>query len=157
MAKPTSDKISLRHQARQLALQTIYAWVMSGAPIEQIKQDLLDENFFLLEQPNAYDHEYYQNLMKGIVPEARALDEAIAPFLDRDLSQINPVEHAILRIGAYELKTYLEIPYRVILNEGILLAKKFGASDSHKFINGVLDKLAKTFRVSEIKEHASIA
>lgn len=149
MDKP--KQVNLRHEARKLAMQALYAWQLSENTMHSIKLALFDHDLPMFPNPKKFDEEYFHEIVDSIVHRTKELDELLQTGLDRDIKQLNPVEHAILRIGLFELKYRPEIPYRVVLNEGIILAKKFGALDSHKYVNGVLDKLTQKLRQSEIK------
>ncbi|MCS5709346.1 transcription antitermination factor NusB [Candidatus Berkiella cookevillensis] len=142
-------RVNMRHEARKLAVQTLYAWQLSGNSMESIKEDLFDSEPSIFDKPKVFDTEYFNEITQLVTYHAQQLDALLQNCLDRDISQLNPVEHAILRIGAFELKYRTEIPYRVVLNEAILLAKQFGAVESHKYINGVLDKLTRNMRLQE--------
>lgn len=149
-----TKKVHGRHGARWAALQGLYAWQLSSVPIAKIESDLHDGTFQdqsdTISIKFSFDKEYAHELLTQIAEHKDDLDELIVPHLDRPLVEVHAVEHAILWIAVYELKTRLEIPYKVIINEAILLAKQFGAQDSHKFINGVLDKAAMSLRASEV-------
>lgn len=132
-------KIHGRHGARWAAVQGIYAWSLSQAPIGQIEADLNSPQFHVSTLKVSFDKAYLHELLSGITSQVSTLDEWIAAYSSRPVLEINPVELAILRVAAYELKEKKETPYRVVINEAILLAKAFGAVDSHKFINSVLD------------------
>ena len=136
---PTKQRFSpkARSAARLRALQALYQWQMSGQNIDLILQQFLDE-----EDMNQVDIPYFKRLLHGIHQEVNQLDTIFSPFLDRDLNQIDPIELAILRIGCYELKQCPDIPFKVVINEGVELAKQFGADKSHKYVNGILDKIA---------------
>jgi N utilization substance protein B len=95
------------------------------------------------------DGEYFRALVAGICDERAALDAALEPLLDRKPAQLDPIEHALLLIGSYELRHRLEVPYRVVINEAVGLARRFGATDGHKFVNGVLDRAARLWRAAE--------
>ncbi len=97
------------------------------------------------------DIDYFHELVHGVAERVYALDDEIAPFLDRELQAVDPVERAILRLGAYELMQRPEIPYRVIINESVELAKSFGGESGHRYVNGVLDKVAQKLRAAEVK------
>jgi len=140
-------KINGRHGARWVALQGLYAWALSGMPLSSIEADLMTNE--LVDAPISFDKEYLHLLFEAIGSQTEEIDALIAPYLDRQIHEVNPIEHAILRIAIYELKDRIEIPYKVIINEAIILAKQFGAQDSHKFINGVLDRAAKRVRARE--------
>ena len=139
-----------RHKARRLATQALYAWQMSG-------QDLvdLDEQIRLDHDMSKVDQEYFDELLHKIPANIQELDAHIIPLLDRDLDKVDPIERAILRLGAYEMVFRLDVPYRVVINEGVELAKTFGAEDGHKFVNGILDGVARKLRAVEIKAAAS--
>lgn len=127
-------------------MQAIYQWQLSGDPIKDIE-------FQFLESINAkkVDIEYFQDLVVNTLTKVTELDEKIVPSLDRDIGEVNPVELAILRLACYELTARLDVPFKVVINESLELTKTFGASESHKFVNGVLDKLAREIRTLEIK------
>ena len=135
-----------RSQSRRHALQALYQWQMAG-------QDLTDiSNQFLEEQDiNKFEIPYFQDLLHGVPTHLSELDALLKPALDRAIESVDPVERAVLRLGAYELTYHLEVPYRVVINEAVELAKVFGAEQGHKFVNGVLDKVAKQVREAEIK------
>ena len=134
-----------RKQSRKAVVQALYQWQIAGHNIGDIETQFKEEN------ANAkMDYEYFAELLHNIPSDVETLDGLIKPYVARTMEEINPVELAILRLGAYELKNRLDIPYRVVINEGVDLAKKFGADQGHKFINGMLDKLAKSLRPDEI-------
>ena len=151
-------KISARRGARQLALQGLYAWEMTGNNLKLIEADLLSGQYCLLlnsEAPDIYsenerysvapkylDRAYFTELLHQIPAHKAEVDALIVPFMSRDLDKLGPTEYAILRIAGYELKFHPEIPFKVVINEAIDLTKLFGSQDSHKFVNGVLDKIA---------------
>ena len=142
-AKKTNK--SPRTRAREFALQALYQHLVgkNEAPsIDVFTRELVGFN--------KADSVHYDALLHGCVREAAHLDEAITPLLDRALKELSPIEHAVLWIGTYEFKNCLEIPYRVVINECIELAKTFGGTDGHKYINGVLHKLAPTLRAAEV-------
>ena len=136
-------KPAARRKARILALQAVYSWKMSGNAIADIEQNMLIEN-----DVTKVDVEYFKDLARGVAVNSKQLDEVLAPHLTRPYEEIDMVEKAILRLCAYELKFRDDVPYKVAINEGIELAKMFGADDSHKFVNGVLDKAIKQLRNS---------
>jgi N utilization substance protein B len=135
-----------RSQARRHAVQAIYQWQMTGQDVAEIVSQFLDE-----QQPADFDVTYFQDLLRGVPAHLEELDELLKPALDRAIESVDPVERAVLRLGAYELCHKSEIPYRVVINEAVELAKIFGAEEGHKYINGVLDKLAKRLRAVEMK------
>jgi N utilization substance protein B len=131
--------------ARKCAVQALYQWQMSGDSLTRI------ETYFLEEQHlKGAQKSYFAELFHGVPKELTQIDAALAEFVDRPVDKIDPVERAILRIGAYELMHRLETPYKVIINEGVNLAKDFGAEGSHKYINGILDKVSQKHRAAEI-------
>jgi transcription antitermination protein NusB len=135
--EPRSMVKSPRRRARELALQSLYHWLLNPEDVGVIQVDVIAK-----ETPKRYDKAFYNALFEGVVSEMPRLRDALVPFLDRPQVELSPVEHAILLAGAYELIHFPETPYRVIINESIELAKSFGGTDGHKYINGVLDKLA---------------
>lgn len=133
-----------RNRARRLAVQALYEWQMTGTSETEIKTRFLEDK-----ADKSVDKEYFQELITGVIDKASELDETISPMLKRPLAEIDLVEHAILRLSTYELMHRQDIPYRVVINEGVELAKTFGAEQGHKFINGILDKLASGLRSTE--------
>lgn len=133
-----------RRKARQAALQALYQWQLTQQPPAQVERDFLGSD-----AARGADIEYFHELLTNVTANTAELDGDLQPHLDRQIAEIDPIERAILRIGAYELRARLEIPYRVILNEGVELAKTFGADQSHKFVNAVLDKTAAQLRAAE--------
>ena len=137
---------SRRGLARRLTVQALYQWL-----VNETQPDALLKQF--REQPEGLgraDGEYFTELLKGVVDQAPELTMAIVPHIDRPLSQLDPVEHAVLLLGAYELTHKIEVPWKVVVNESVNLAKVFGAEEGYKFVNGVLDKLARDARGREI-------
>ncbi|MBA6326997.1 transcription antitermination factor NusB [Colwellia sp. MB02u-6] len=137
-------KPSPRRKARELAVQAVYSWQLSKNNIAEIELNFLTEN-----SARRFDIPYFQQLFRGISAQISSIDEKISPHVDRPLKDVDPVEKAILRVAVFELSECLDVPYRVIINEAIELAKSFGADDSHKFVNGVLDKVIKLVRPNE--------
>ena len=134
-----------RSWARRLAMQALYQWQMTGQdPAAIYAQFQADQDL------SKADPSYFEELVQQVPARVEAIDAAIIPFLDRPLPQIDPVELAILRLAGYELLQRLDVPYRVVINEAVELAKKFGAEQGHRFINGVLDKAARKLRPQEI-------
>jgi N utilization substance protein B len=144
-AKPASPAKSLRHRSRELAMQGVYEWRLSGKSAKLIEKVTRDEKSL-----GRYDTEFFGQLLNGAIAEQETLSELIAPHLDRAVKELSPVEFSVLLLGAYELTHHPEVPYRVVINEAVELAKTFGGSDGHKFVNGVLDKLAAKVRATEI-------
>ncbi len=141
---PVKGKIAKRRQARILAMQALYQWHMAGQSLNEIEAQFQVDNDF-----SQVDSAYFHELLHGVAHEKTEIDQAITPLLDRPLAELDPVELAILRLSTYELLKRVDVPYRVVINEGIELAKIFGATDGHKFVNGVLDKLAPRLRSVE--------
>jgi transcription antitermination protein NusB len=137
-------KSGARKVARKLALQALYRWQLNACEW----QDLVSEFATDADMPRA-DAEYFQALIVAITRSHDELDAALAPLLDRSPAQLDPVEHALLLIGSYELQHRPEVPFRVVINEAVTLARRFGATDGHKFVNGVLDRAARLWRVEE--------
>lgn len=134
-------KPNVRRQSRSLAVQGIYSWQVSKNPIGDIEQQLL------LEQNTKHlDVGFFQDLLRGVVVNLNVIDDALKPFVERPFEEIDLVEKAILRVSAYELKFRPDVPYKVVINEAIELAKAFAADDSHKFVNGILDKAVRLLR-----------
>jgi len=135
---------SARRYSREFALRALYQWQLSGATASEIESQLAEDDRF----PRA-DRELYSQIVTGVIAQADELKGIIAPALDRKIEELAPIERAILLIGTYELVHCPETPYRVIVNEGIELAKVYGGTDGHKYVNAVLDKLARTLRADE--------
>ena len=151
--KPTSGKSpvlkpSARKKARRFAVQALYQWHMTGANLADIEAEFHAENDF-----KKTDVDYFHELLHGVPSCVNELDEAFVKYLDRDKKDLDRVELAILRVGVYELLKRLDVPYRVVINEGIELAKPFGANESHKYVNGILDKTSQALRMVEVREH----
>ncbi len=141
--KKAADK-SARTRAREFALQALYQYLVGrneAVSIDAFTRDLVGFH--------KADSVHYDALLHGCIRDAAALDESVTPLLDRKMAEISPVEHAVLWIGAYEFRHCLDVPYRVVINECIELAKAFGGTDGHKYVNGVLDKLARVLRPLE--------
>ena len=137
---------SAKTNARKCAVQALYQWQMTGESLSRIEMNFLEEERLKGAQKN-----YFKEIFYGVPKQLNAIDEALAEFVDRPVEKIDPVERAILRISVYELINRLETPYKVIINEGVNLAKCFGADGSHKYVNGVLDKVSQKKRAVEIK------
>jgi N utilization substance protein B len=145
MAKPRSERPSrARSLSRRLAMQALYQWQMTGQSFPELRNQFASDEGY----PEV-DPEYFQQLLQGVVEDSAELDGMLAQWLDRPVAQLDPVEHAVLLIGVQELRQHPEVPYRVVLNEGVELAKKFGATEGHKFINAVLDRAARSLRAAE--------
>ena len=140
-----------RTNARKAAVQALYQWQMTGQNLNEIEQQFLQEDRLKDAQKS-----YFTELFHGVPKNLELIDQALSEFVDRPVDSIDPVERAILRIGVYELSHRLDMPYRVILNVGINLAKYFGADGSHRYVNGILDKVAQQKRAVEIKAKANL-
>lgn len=138
---------SARHQARACSVQGIYQWLLSGDSPEDIEQHAREEVGF-----DKIDKDYFKTLFYAVLKDVPALTDQLLPFLDRPLAELSPVEHAILLVCIYELAKHDDIPYRVVINEGVELAKTFGSVDGYKYVNGVLNKAALCLRPKETKE-----
>jgi transcription antitermination protein NusB len=138
-------RASPRRRAREFALQGLYQRQLSGNPPAAIRAQLAEAAGF-----TKADQAYFDEVWAGVTAQYDALIELVAPCLDRRAAELSPIERAILVIGAWELRHRLEIPYRVVINEAVEIAKAYGGTDGHKFVNGVLDKLAATLRADEI-------
>ena len=138
-------KPKARRLARELAVQAVYSWQMSKNAVEQIELSIVTSN-----DMKKVDTEYFLELLRAVVKDCDELDKKLKPYLGRLPEELDPVEKAILRIATYELVSRIDVPYKVVINEAIELAKSFGAEESHKFINGVLDKAIKTLRKDEL-------
>jgi N utilization substance protein B len=138
-------KPKARRLAREFAVQAVYSWQMSKNPVEQIELSIITSN-----NMQKVDTEYFLELLRAVVNDCAELDKKIKPYLGRLPEELDPVEKAIIRIATYELVGRIDVPYKVVINEAIELAKSFGAEESHKFINGVLDKAIKTLRKDEL-------
>ena len=133
-----------RSQARHHAVQAIYQWQMTGQDIKDIHDQFLSE-----QNPSEFEISYFEGLLRGVPKNLNELDTQLTPCLDRSIESVDPVERAILRLGAFELIHRVDVPYRVVINEAVELAKVFGAEQGHRYVNGVLDKLAKKVRGAE--------
>ncbi|MFT5674147.1 MAG: N utilization substance protein B [Paraglaciecola sp.] len=138
-------KPAARRKARELAVQAVYAWQMTKNPVEQIELSIVTSN-----NMQKVDTEFFLELLRAVIKDTAELDKKIKPYLGRLPEELDPVEKAILRLATYELLERLDIPKKVVINEAIELAKSFGAEESHKFVNGVLDKAIKTLRKDEL-------
>ncbi|WP_083704588.1 transcription antitermination factor NusB [Motiliproteus sp. MSK22-1] len=135
----------MRREARNFALQALYQWHMAGSTLNEIEAEFRAERDL-----SQVDIALFSELLHGIPAQVAELDQKITPCLDRTLDELDPIELNVLRIGTFELASRLSVPYRVAINESVNLAKTFGATDSHKYVNGVLDKLAKSLRSAEV-------
>ena len=134
-----------RHRAREFALQGLYQWLMNQEDAGAIDAHIRNAHGF-----DKADAEHFDLLLHGTIRDVDNLRTEIVPLIDRAINQLSPIEHAALLIGAFELKHHIEIPYKVVINEAVELTKSFGGIDGHKYVNGVLDKLATTLRATEV-------
>jgi len=133
-----------RSLSRKLAMQALYQWQLTGQSAAELRNQYASDEGF-----GDADAEYFRVLLDGITGGAAELDATLGGLIDRPVAQLDPVERAVLLIGLYELGERLDVPYRVVINEGIELAKRFGATEGHKFVNAVLDRAARSLRATE--------
>lgn len=145
---------SARRRAREFALQGVYAWLLRGgndlSELGEIDAHVRDAEDF-----GQADQQWYHALLQGAVSQAADLRDRFVPYVDRPLTELSPIEHAVLLIGSFELVHHPEVPYRVAINEAVELAKSFGGTDGYRFVNGVLDKLAAEARAAEVQAAAA--
>lgn len=134
-----------RKRARRYALQALYGWSMSGNALADVERHFLEDH-----AEDEFDIDYFKVLIHEVPTQIEAIGTLISPYVSRPLAELDPIELTILRIAVFELKNCLEVPYRVIINEALELAKTFGGTDSFKFVNGVLDKVARVVRKEEM-------
>lgn len=139
-----------RHKARKLALQAIYQWQYTYHPTSELTQQHLETA-----NPKKVDIAYCAELINSTIHNISIIDQQLALCLDRDIDLLNPVVRAALRLSTYELIYRLDTPYKVIINEALEITKTFGSEDGYKYVNGVLDKMAKQIRANEVKPHPS--
>ena len=144
-AVPAKEKVPVaqRRKARRLIVQALYQHLLSAASTREIEEQFREEH------TGKIDWDYFSEIFDGIVSRREELDGHISPLLDREASALDPIEQAVLYLGAYEFANRIDVPYRVVINECVDLTKVFGATDGHKYINGVLDKMALTLRPLE--------
>ncbi|MFC0131534.1 transcription antitermination factor NusB [Massilia eurypsychrophila] len=143
-ANPSKNRTP-RHRAREFALQGLYQWLLNNEDATTVVNNIRAAHGF-----EKADADHFAALLYGAIKDSVALREAFAPLIDRGVKELSPIEHGVLLLGAYELKNNLEIPYRVVINEAVELTKSFGGIDGHKYVNGVLDKLAPKLRADEV-------
>ena len=136
---------SARRRAREFALQGLYQWLVTGDEAGSVDAHTREQDGFA-----KCDRGHYEALLHGVIEEAAVLDEVLARHADRKTTELSPIEHAILLLGSYELKHCVDIPYKVAINEAVELAKSFGGTDGHKYVNGVLDRAAADLRPVEV-------
>lgn len=134
-------KISPRRRARECAVQALYSWAIS-----QNSPEIIELNFMTEQDMKGVDTRYFCKLFRQTVENVEAVERTMQGYLDRSLAELDPVEKAVLRLAVYELQFEVDVPYKVVINEAIEVAKVFGADESHKYINGVLDKIAPLVR-----------
>ena len=148
--KPANPLAAKRHKARHYAMQALYQWHMAGADLGEIEAEFREDYDF-----GKVDGDYFHALLHDIPARLGDVEDAFAPYMvERSLDELDPIERALLRIGSFELMERIDVPYKVVINEAVNLAKKFGAADSHKFINGVLDQVAHKLRSVEVSADA---
>lgn len=140
-----------RRRARRALVQAVYKWQMTDADAQKVAAEFQDSGALA-----KADQEFFDDLLKGVLLRCPELDELLIPNLDRKLTELDNVELAVLRLGTFELKNRTDVPYRVVIDEYIELAKLFGAEDGHKYVNGVLNKLAHSLRSVEVAAHERI-
>jgi transcription antitermination protein NusB len=150
--KPSAKKKAgqNRRKSRELVLKAVYRGMLNQTEMSVVYRDMVDDPDYA-----KADEAYFKQLLEAVGEHVAELDEKMTGFIDRSVSELSPIEHAILRISACELMFDMSIPYRVVINEGVELAKIYGGIDGHKYINGVLDKLAADVRVSEVLNNKS--
>ena len=136
-----------RRKARHYGLQALYQWTLSGASPSDIEAEFRVDNDF-----RHTDGEYFSAVLRGVVRDVEGLESLFEPALDRTLDELDPIERNLLRLGTFELRDRIDVPYKVVISEAVALAKKFGATDSHRYINGVLDKVARELRQVELAQ-----
>ncbi|MCK6421752.1 MAG: transcription antitermination factor NusB [Aquabacterium sp.] len=139
---------SPRRRSREFALQGLYEWLVGRADVAAVDTHIREQDGF-----DKCDSAHFDALLAGCIDDASALDAVLARHVDRKTTDLSPVEHAVLLIGTYELAHCLDVPYRVVINEAVELAKSFGGTDGHKYVNGVLDKAAADLRAAEVAAH----
>ena len=143
--KPRAGSGGGRRLSRELVLRALYQWHAQGSGLAALQSDMAEQEDYA--QANAG---FFVELLTGVLKHIDELDAALAPHLDRKVEELSPIEHGCLLIGAYELGHTLNVPYKVAINEAVNLAKAYGGTDGHKFVNGVLDKLARVTRATEV-------
>lgn len=145
------DKQSIRRKqrARKLALQALYQWMMAGHEIVEIEAQFHAANS--VSSMDKVDTEYFSKLLHEVPKHLGQVEDALLPFLDRPIADLTPIELTVLRMGTYELMFCLDIPYRIVLDEWVTLAKEFGSVEGHRYVNGVLNNLARQIRAAEVK------
>ena len=137
---------SARRRSREFALQGIYSWLLARGSALQAQSQFKEAKGF-----DKVDSEFFERLVVGVIGSAEAIEAVLQPALDRKSDELSPVEHAVLMMAIFELQEFPEVPYRVVINEAIELAKSYGGTDGYKYVNGVLDKIARRMRPDEAK------
>jgi len=145
VSKKSTSQNQARRYARERALQALYQWELSGADASSVRQEIIDR-----QEMSLVDEEYFVSLFNAVAKDPDAIDEQLAPALDRPIADLDPIERCVLRISACEFVHHPQIPARVVINEAIEITKRFGADQGHKYVNGVLDKLAIVLRPVEM-------
>ena len=146
MNKVNMQSFKGRERARRFAMQALYSWVVANHDIKDV------EKFYRADRnPKNYDEAYFIHLINAVAAQTESLDSTITPYLDREFDEVDPIALTILRIATFELQNSFDVPFKVVIHEAVDLAKVFGADDCHKFINKVLDKMAKIMRSSEVE------
>ncbi len=138
---------SARHRSREFALQGLYQWLLAKHPAADIAREISQFRGF-----DKCDPHYFRDLLDGAIQDADSIELQLAPCLDRPVDKVSPIERAVLLIAGCEFSRHPEVPYRVVINEAVELAKSFGGTDGHKYVNGVLDKLAAVMREPEVRQ-----
>jgi len=146
MARKNVSQNQARRYARERALQALYQWELSGADASAVRDEIIER-----QEMSLVDEEHFVNVFNGIAMDPDAIDAELEPALDRPVAELDAIERNVLRISAYEFKHCLDIPARVVINEAIEITKRFGADQGHKYVNGVLDKLAVAMRSVEMR------
>ncbi|MFS1522930.1 transcription antitermination factor NusB [Microbulbifer sp. 2304DJ12-6] len=136
---------SARRKARHYAMQALYQWQIAGASLTTIEAEFHADN-----DMSKTDVAYFRDLFHGVAKNLDTVEDTFTPYLDRSVEDLDPVSRALLRMSAYELQHRMDVPYKVVINESVALAKKFGPTDAFKFINGILDRTAATLRAAEV-------
>lgn len=143
--KPRAPAKSTRRRSRELAVQGMYQWRLTGEESAKIEKQIIEQG------TGRYDVTFFKALLQGALAQREPLEKLVSTHLDRPINELSPIEYSILLLGAYELLHQAETPYRVIINESVELTKTFGGTDGHKYVNGVLDKLAAQIRTVEVR------
>jgi N utilization substance protein B len=136
---------SARRRSREIALQGLYEWLIAGSDAGVIEAHMREQEGF-----DKCDVVHFDALLHGCIRDAATLDAVLSRHVDRPTNELSPIEHGVLLVGAYELKNCIDVPYKVAINEAVELAKSFGGTDGHKYVNGVLDKAAAELRPAEV-------